>query len=278
MVPSEYSDQMVVQIAYQSLTTICMLMFMILYILVQKSTSKSYLDYELDGNSEHLYEMAVKQLAGFDIKPIIRNSIIIIALGAVVTTVFYFLDYLGFALIADFILLVALYQPFHTRKMNRMRIENEFKKAIPVWMRNLTLQLQINNVNVSIQNSLELCPRVLKPEVEKLVKGISEKPGSIEPFDDFCKDYNLPDVKMSVNYLYYISTYGSDHVTNQLDYIIKQNSYMIINEENIRNKDSLSAMSLLILAPMIISIFKLLVDMMALFEVFNNLLNAYYTI
>ena len=60
----------------------------------------------------------------------------------------------------------------------------------------------------------------------------------------------------------------------QLDYIIKQNDHLTLNEERIRNEDSLSMMSMLILAPMAISILKLVLDMYSLFGVMSLLFSS----
>ena len=90
----------------------------------------------------------------------------------------------------------------------------------------------------------------------------------------FCKEYDIPDIKLTVNFLYYLSNFGSDEMLGQLDYIIKQNDHLTLNEERIRNEDSLSMMSMLILAPMAISILKLVLDMYSLFGVMSLLFSS----
>ena len=169
---------------------------------------------------------------------------------------------------------IIAYQPICINKNDKKTILKEINKAFPVWIRNMVLLLQINNVSVSIQKSLKTCPLVLKPHVEKLLKGIEENPASSKPFDDFCKEYDIPDIKLTVNFLYYLSNFGSDEMLGQLDYIIKQNDHLTLNEERIRNEDSLSMMSMLILAPMAISILKLVLDMYSLFGVMSLLFSS----
>jgi hypothetical protein len=151
-------------------------------------------------------------------------------------------------------------------------LTKEINKAFPIWVRNLTLLLQTNNVAVSIQKSLSTCPPVLKDHVIKLLEEIDKNPNSSEPFDNFCKEYNQPDIKSTTSFLYYLSNFGSDEMIDQLDYIVKQNTYLTISEEKIRNSDSLAMMNIYILAPMIISMMKLMLDMYCLYEVFSRVM------
>jgi hypothetical protein len=257
---------------YQVSTSFILALFIILYVYTLRIISKSYLDLELDADNEELFARATKRIAKFDAKKSFSRAVIIGVIGVGITVLAYILNYPLYAVPVDFILLVIAYQPFQLKKSSIRRVEREFNKAFPIWIRSLTLQLQVNSVNVSIQNSLANCPVVLRAEVEKLLEGIEKNPGDIKPFDDFCKNYDLPDIKMSINYLYYVANYGAEDMLEQLDYIIKQNDYMTITEEKIRNSDSLSLLSLLILAPMVIGILKLMIDMISLFSVFSSLI------
>jgi hypothetical protein len=165
-----------------------------------------------------------------------------------------------------------MYQPIFTHKTDSKRIIKEINKAFPIWIRNLVLLLQTNNVGRSIQKSLVTCSPVIKPHVEKLLAEIDENPNSDAPFENFCRQYDLPEIRTTMSFLYYLSNFGSDEMLGQLDYIIKQNTYLTISEEKLRNSDSLSMMSMLILAPMLLSMMKLMLDMYCLYDVFSTIM------
>ena len=202
----------------------------------------------------------------------LKLGLVYIFISLVTIVVAYFLDYLVYSIPLVFIFLVAAYRPFGLYKSDTQRVENEIYKAIPIWVRNLTLQLQVNNVSISIQNSLKDAPFAIKDEIERLLIGIEQNPTSIEPYDAFCSKYSLQDVRLIANHLYYMTNFGSDDMLSQLDYMVKQNAQMTINEEEIRNSNALSILSLLVLAPMIISMLKLSVDMYSLFDVFSGIM------
>ena len=75
--------------------------------------------------------------------------------------------------------------------------------------------------------------------------------------------------------MYALSEFGSNDMLSQLDYLIEQNDQLTINEEKIRNEDALAGMSALILAPMLISVLKLIVDLTLLFETFMGYISDF---
>ena len=270
MVPSEYTAKMMVTPMYQIGTTVTLILYILLYVYVTKNLAISYLDAELDDLA--LYLRAVKRVEKFDSKKVMKKGIIIAVLTVGFCAIAYILDFTILMIPIAGIFGLAIYQPIFTNKTDKKRIVKEINKAFPVWIRNLVLLLQTNNVGRSIQKSLLTCPPVMKPHVENLLAEIDKNPNSDEPFTNFCQQYDLPDIKTTMSFLYYLSNFGSDEMLGQLDYIIKQNTYLTISEEKLRNSDSLSMMTMLILAPMLISMMKLMLDMYSLYNVFSEIM------
>ena len=143
-------------------------------------------------------------------------------------------------------------------------ILHEVKKMFPTWMRNLVLLLQTDNVHVAIRKSYDDCPAILKPELRRLINNIAADPVSMKPFSSFLKDFDVPTLKLSVNYLYSMANMGSEGGTNQLDYLIEQNSKLSIVEEDIRNDEKLGGFSILVYMPMLLAVVKLCIDLVLL--------------
>ena len=133
--------------------------------------------------------------------------------------------------------------------------------VFPTWLRNLILHLQTDNVHVALANSLRSCPDVLKPEVKELLIGISNDPNSIIPYTNFLKDYNLPEFKSAVRFLYSLAEFGTDDMITQLDQLVQQNAVLTAEAEKIRNDSALAGLSTLTFAPMLVSSVKLLIDL-----------------
>lgn len=270
MVPSEYVNQMRYTTLYQVGTTVVLILYILLYLYVIKSLAIPYLDAEID--DLNAYKRSVNRVKKFDKKKVTKKTILAIVLASGFSMIAHVL---GFdMLIIPIVILFAFtaYQPMLTYKADKKRIVREVNKAFPVWVRNIVLLLQTNNVGRSIQKSLVTCPLVMKPHVEKLLMEIDEMPDKDIPFTHFCQQYDLPDIATTMSFLYYLSSFGSDEMLGQLDFIVKQNSYLTMNEERIRNSDSLSMMTMLVLVPMLISIIKLTLDMYSLYDVFSTIM------
>lgn len=271
LVPSEYSKQMTDIFSYQICTTIALIFYIIIFMYVEKLLSKSYLDLELDLQSYDDYLRTLNRVENYNRKTVLKKGLICVTISLGCCFLMHIINQ-SFMMIPIVLLFTFIaYQPIFTYKNDKKKVLKEINKAFPVWIRNMVLLLQINTVNVAIQESLKTCPLVMRPHVEKLLKGIEENPASSKPFDDFCKEYDNSDIKQTVSFLYYLTNFGSEDMLDQLDYIVKQNDYLTLNEERIRNEDSLSLMSMLILAPMLVSIMKLVLDMYLLFNVMSDL-------
>ena len=274
LVPKEYTSQMTESVIYQVGTVLALISYIGVFVYTQKTIAISYLDLEDEEDTNASYFRALKRIDKFNAKNVIKKAIISLVLGIGFCVTVHLLDYDIFMIPIGILFGFIAYQPIFTNKKDKDRVIKEIKKSFPVWLRNMVLLLQINNVNVAIQLSLKTCPTVLKPHIEKLLKGIEENPASSEPFDKFCEEYDLPDMKLTVHFLYYLSTFDSDEMIGQLDYIVQQNTHFTLNEEKIRNEDSLSMMGMLILLPMGISIMKLVLDMYSLFGVMQTLFST----
>lgn len=270
MVPSEYTSKMMLTALYQVGTSAVLIMYILLYAYVSKSLSVSYLDAELDDLD--VYLRAVNRVDKFDIKTVIKKGILLSVIAAGSCVLVYILNYSILMIPIIGVFALAVYQPVFTNKSDKKRIVKEINKAFPAWIRNLVLLLQTNNVGRSIQKSLVTCNPIMRPHVEKLLAEIDENPDSDEPFVNFCCEYDLPEIKTTMSFLYYLSNFGSEEMLGQLDYIIEQNTYLSISEEKLRNSDSLSMMNALVLAPMVISMGKLMLDMYCLYDVFSNIM------
>ena len=97
----------------------------------------------------------------------------------------------------------------------------------------------------------------------------------MRPYLNFLSTYNAPELKLAIHYLYSLATFGSEEMTTQLDYLVKQNSKLEITEERIRNEDSLTGFALMILIPMLIAVLKLMLDLLLFIGVFMGNLQQY---
>lgn len=277
LVPSEYVDMIIGEMMYQVATTFTLILCVILYVVSSNKLGGSYLDLEIDTDSTNRALRDFDYVRTFNEKNHFKPMIIKLCMMIPVIGVEIYFDLTWVVLPTTLLTALLLFEPYQRRNMARKRVVREINKMFPVWIRNLVLHLQTDNVQVALRNSLENCPAILKKEVTRLLVRLDADPTSMTPYLRFLEDYEVSNLKMSVNFLYALSEFGSDDMLAQLDYLIEQNSHLTINEEKLRNEDALSGMSMMILAPMLISVFKLMIDLMLFFNTFMGYIDTMST-
>lgn len=275
LVPAEYSDQIVAMKVYQFGTLFVLLGCVWLYVYASNRIGVSYLDFEVDVNVSKRALEAAEYVANYDKvnhkkKAIIMTAIFVFPIGACIYFQLYPILWLCIFLWLGFV------STDVRRKYDSVsRIVHEINKMFPAWIRSLVLHLQTENVHIAIKKSFKTCPDILKPEVKKFLVNLDKDPVGIRPYVDFLKDFNVPNLRMSVHYLYAISQFGSEDMLAQLDYLIDQNAKLAITEEKLRNEDALTGFSLLVLFPMFLAVVKLIIDLVLLMNVFMTyMMNA----
>ena len=84
------------------------------------------------------------------------------------------------------------------------------------------------------------------------------------------KDYDLPEFKSAVRFLYSLAEFGSDDMVTQLDQLVQQNAILSAAAEDLRNQSNISLLNTLTFAPMLIGSAKLIVDLILFFTQFMS--------
>lgn len=160
---------------------------------------------------------------------------------------------------------------YHTRFK---AIKSEIEIQFPRWLMNVALYVQSNSVQVALYKSIPTAPLVLQPELIKLNNAIRDNPTSIDPYIDFMKDFELPNITMSMKMFYAIASGAGSDIQQQINEIIKRNNSLLDQTEKIANDNMLARMYMLFLAPQLTGGGKILIDMVVFFNIFMGTLHA----
>lgn len=275
LIPEEYTSQIVCQPVYQIATTSILCGCIAIYTIVSNLVCKSYLDNELEDGKEQraldYIDWLAKDHRRNKVKPLIIKLVIMSALIGVTIYFGYTIAVIPLGLLALFVACQNLMKKNTAIKT----VTKELNKAFPVWMRTLILYLQTDNVHVAIEKSKDNCPIILKHELNLFTQELADNPVTLKPYQNFLGSFNIPTIKMSINYLYSVACFGSEDMLTQLDYLVKQNNILAINEEKLRNEDALSGVSIFIFFPMILACLKFIVDLVLFLNIFMGMLNGY---
>lgn len=155
----------------------------------------------------------------------------------------------------------------HAKRVVKKGLEKEF----PLWLRDISVQLQTLVVPLAIKNSIPNSAIVLQPYLLDLVTKIDLYPTSIEPYTNFLQEYHLTDVSNAMKILYTIQTLDMADAKEQIDDLVKRNQKMLAKSEQLKNEDILSGIGFIVAFPMMLATLKLIVDLVLVLAQFMNM-------
>ena len=144
----------------------------------------------------------------------------------------------------------------------------------PSWLRDVAISLQTSTVQVAIINSFDKAPTVLKPAIQQLINEFQEDPDDIGPWNNFLKDYDVPQLKSATKMFYSINHLGKEDAEKQINSLIERNNILVQKGDELRAEDALSMVGYVVAIPMLISMIKLLVDMFLMIQEFLGIMNT----
>lgn len=144
-------------------------------------------------------------------------------------------------------------------------IKDEINIQFPRWLMQMALLTQSNSVQVALFKSIPEAPTVLKPELIKLHNALREDVVSVDPYLNFMKEFELPEITASLKMFYAITSGAGSDAQKQVNDIIQRNNKLIDKAERIAFDNSLGGMYMLFLLPQLTGGAKLIMDMMIFF-------------
>ncbi len=152
----------------------------------------------------------------------------------------------------------------------KKKLVREIEKQYPVWLMELSLLLQTENVAVAMERSLPMAPEILKPAIADFVMDIRQHPEAIEPYLNFLSEFQIPEISSSMKMLYSISQGSGGDAGMQIADIIRRNRVLYDRSQKLLNEDSLAGMYAMFLAPQLTGGVKMLVDMALILVLYMN--------
>lgn len=131
----------------------------------------------------------------------------------------------------------------------------------PEWLMNLSLQLQTDNVHVSLKKTIPDAPFILKQDLTRLVEEIEQQPNALQPYLRFMREFQIPDVLSAMKILYSMAEFGIGDMGGQIDALVQRNTVMMDRAERLKEEDMMAGVGFLVLLPMITGVVKMLADL-----------------
>lgn len=258
MLPKEF--EITENLISQAVTTITILLNMLIWYVAQKKLSKSLIGSEEGMEYDEIkkqYEyvmhrdMSRERQKGYFAGALTLPAIIFFGLQGNMTAA---------GVLAVFAALLAT-QPRRHYQVALKHVTRAVEKAFPQWLMSISLQLQTDNVHVSLAKSILNAPEILKEELNGLLDEIELEPDSVQPYLSFMERIPLPDVTSAMKVLYSMAEFGAVDIKGQIGPLVERNATMTDKAERLRVEDEIAGISFLILLPMITGVLKMLVDL-----------------
>lgn len=248
---------------YQISTTIFLLFSGGIWLTASNRLGESWEFGEKDLDEEKL-EKEYELIQTFDLKAAERKARRYACIPALALVVGFILKSIPIIVVGAYFIFFFLTSPKGRLRSAKKKVIREIKKIFPQWLMELTLLLQVENVYVSLSRSMENAPKIMKGEIELLLKGLDQDPNSMEPFHNFFNILHIEDVNTCMKILYSISAFDAHSENSPLTGLVERNNVMMNKAEKMISEDKLSIWTSIAYLPMAIGGIKIILDMVLL--------------
>lgn len=153
------------------------------------------------------------------------------------------------------------------------RIQTAMEKAFPRWVMRFSLLASNNTVSVALSESTNSAPLVMKEELERLSVNLEENPADIQPYVDFFKGFDLPQVHSMMMMVYSLGSADTKDIEKHILSIVKRNHLLQAAGEKIEYDEKMAMFTLFSTVPMLLACVIMMVDVaMIVFNMLNTVL------
>lgn len=229
----------------------------------QKYLAEDWIQLQLTEDEDYYVEK-MESYQSYDMEKEKHTSLILGAVGLVVTLILWLLAHKWLVVIAMGVTLLFMNQHRIGRALMEKTLSREIKYAFPNWLLDLVLLLQSENVQVALQKSREYVPGVLRKELFLLTERLQMQPESSEPYHMFLKGFAIPEIHSAMGILFSLSIGNSGNADKQISELVDKNLELLDITETQMLKKSAAGMYVLFLVPVLTASFKLVADLMVL--------------
>ena len=243
----------------QVLTVIVIVLDDFIFTKAQKYMAVDWLT--MDEQNDHSGAEKIKEFYAYDERKEKRLSIGMTIFMAGIVVVSWYAKKQMVTAVALLLMVFMANQHKVGHALSKKALIRNIKCVFPGWLMDLILLLQSENVQVALQKSEEHVPPVLAYDLTLLVDRLYMEPESVQPYHNFLKQFQIPEVHSAMSMLFSISMGNSGNGKRQIPELIERNLTMLDVAETARLKNLSSGMYLLFLAPVLTASLKLLMDM-----------------
>lgn len=197
-----------------------------------------------------------------------KADLVYVLMAAIFFVIGAYLFYIDEILLSCLSLLFAIYVFTEKRRKRDLAfssVSRSMEIEFPVWLREISLNLNHLTVLNAIENSLNTVSYPFRCELKTFLRDAKADPTSIAPYSSFLHEYDLEDGRSSMKVLYGIQNLGRENMRSRVNGLIERNEEMLAKSETIRNDDSISGIEFIGYLPTLIFTCQMMVSMFTMF-------------
>lgn len=263
--------------AYQIGTFMLLSVLMLLYLLVQKIMTGSWLQVMKEENMKQIDRDWKNLQENHNYKGKIISSLIAAVICSPVLILGFVQQQKYLIIFGIFVECLVLTVPKRGKGTSKSRLTKECENRFPGWLRGLALSLQTDNVYNALVNSLDTAPYVFKAQIQRLVDEIGKDPTSILPYQHFLEELEVPEIHSIIKMLYSLTNLGNEDSVFQINALIERNNLLMDKSERLREEDSVKLTKQMTWIPMLSATAKIFLDMGLLIMYLFSMMGALTT-
>ncbi len=153
-------------------------------------------------------------------------------------------------------------------KNRNKHLTKEVESEFPYWFLSVTLYLQQDSLFYALEQSGRETTGKFRKEVKQLMDDIYVAPDSMEPYLNFFRELELPELKTGMKMLYAIASNGYSDTQRQMRFLVEQNFLVMDRHEKDSFQAKLAGFGVFRQIPMILAGVKIVVDLLIFFLLF----------
>lgn len=206
-----------------------------------------------------------------------KNKILTIIISGFIlaSSIYFFLKgQIIISLICIFFSIIVLMNKNLRYKKAYKTINKAFAIEFPIWLREISLNLNNYTVLNAIEHSQNSVSYPLRKELRMFIDKVRKDPTSVKAYNEFLEDFDLEDARSSMKVLYALQNISKDNINKQTSNLISRNQDMLDKAESLRNMDSIAGIEMIGYLPIGLLTIQMLISMYSIFIYMMNMLNG----
>lgn len=146
---------------------------------------------------------------------------------------------LSYLCIIFFLFLFVYKLEYVKRKKGEKKKLKQLQFQFPIWLRQLQILLQCNNVIHALRLSRETAPILIQEDLDQLISEVEKDAIQFQPYINFLSQYHLPEIERAMKLLYRYQMVGQQDTYLQFQRMIQTTTKWLRNERETRNDEKM---------------------------------------